>query len=235
MAFLNPTDSPDFQGGVGIGGGVLVDKIAGQAIGANTTINYGPFYVGMASGLIMSFQDAAAVMQVQLQWLDKAVGGTQLYSTVYSRQNTIPINDLITVGAPFLQVGIQNVGAAGSFFFFLGIAGAASGNLSGNFDKLLWSGSPSVPANSTTNVFPFAQVPGPATLTAGVATAPGHVEVDAIGEFNSTFQPIAYLFLDSTDPLKSVAFNIPLGDIRIRLSNSTAAAQSVIASIVSGR
>jgi hypothetical protein len=112
MTNVPPTDSPDYDASVGVGGQILVNdtNVVNPGLGyASSTL-----YVGNAPAMFVQFSAGnSSLTQVLITWF-AAPGGMQIAQTSYlfNQSGAQPIADLVVNKAPFMQISATNLGGA---------------------------------------------------------------------------------------------------------------------------
>lgn len=236
MSFANPTDSPDFQGGPGLGGSVILNVPNGN-LGANATQTFGTFYCGSANGISLAFTSTSLQSIFSILWCATSNVNTPFLQTNYIKKFNIFTVDLVSVIAPFVGFSVQDTsGVASTFTITACITTSSSGLPSGAISRtMILTQAVALAANSSATFTPSIVIPGPASLFVGATTATVRALLLAPQSSGSPFFQAAGVAAVTTPPAQSGTVAVPNDDFEIQVGNNAAAAQTVNVSLISLR
>lgn len=242
MTFTNPVDSPDFVGGPGLGGGIVDHQVA--LIVPHNDVVLSPFtYVGNATNLIwqMKLPVSPPLGYINFEFWDNS-GTAQISDAIYpfaSPNNGCRMTDNILIAGPLFRYAIFNSSVTQmtvtELIVTMVLGGA--GRLPTTFSPILLDlPATAIPAATTISFYPNTLIPGPATWWI-FANATGGIYfllewVDTVGSYHG-FAQMDLIGVPSSN--KIVDVNLPSGFWRLSVNNTTAAAVTVVGSIVTGR
>lgn len=131
MTFVNPSDSPDFDASVGVGGQVIVN--ISQGLNPSTGYDSGFTYVGNAPAMFVQMSAGSNQLTFfQITWYTAPASQIVARTTyVFNQSPNSPVADLVLNKAPYVILSAFNLGVGVTGLdLFASSASANNGSLS---------------------------------------------------------------------------------------------------------
>lgn len=249
MAFLNPTDNPDFVAGPGFGSGVIFNAV-NQSVPSGVTYfpnNPGvaaPFYVGAAGSLVLSMVNTgSAPLTIQALFYVNPLDANAAWAASWGKAlATYPTFDTIPILAPYIRFRIVTNPSGPWAFSLLAFCspvlnlGAGLGSLTPAPGRVCaFANSMNIGNGASQNVIPSSNIPGPAQLFIASSAQPCEAFLTITGPNGNNQQFGGIQLAAGANNRDTRAMALPNEDWELSVLNTGTAAGIFAASVTSQR